>query len=375
VGLTPDEDRIRAIAERLWDEKRTEAAIESLAEEWPDMADIADAASGLLAVSVSQIHPNYLMWFRPEAVRTVSWAGEPQKPRELGDRLHPRQSFQLWKEQVRLRALPWSWEEVDSARSFRAAIQEFVLRRAEERAELTTRLAATNEELESFSYSISHDLRAPFRHVVGFAELLRAKVGDQLDAQGKHYLQSISDAALSAGHLVDDLLNFSQLGRSSLRLTRLDMGRLVSEVRRTLEPHVGRRRIQWTIQPLPPAWGDASMVRQVLQNLIENAIKYTAGREIATIQISGEELAGATAYTVADNGVGFDQAYAHKLFAVFQRLHRTEDFEGTGIGLALVRRIVERHGGSVSALGALNSGASFTFTLPKRRDGADDSET
>jgi light-regulated signal transduction histidine kinase (bacteriophytochrome) len=316
---------------------------------------------------VSQIHPYYMMWFRPEAVREVHWAGEPHKPVERGDRLHPRKSFQLWKEQVRLRSTPWTEEQVDSAVSFRGAIQNFVLRRAEERAELTSRLTEINKELESFSYSISHDLRAPFRHVVGYAELLSDRAGGRLDDTAQHYLKSISEAALSAGRLVDDLLNFSQLGRSSLRCSRVDMAKLALEIRRSLEPDLVGRNIEWTVGALPPAWADAAMIRQVLQNLVQNAIKYTATRDVARISIAGAEVGDTTVYTVSDNGVGFDQAYVHKLFQVFQRLHRSEDFEGTGIGLALVRRIVERHGGAVGASGFVGSGAEFTFTLPKRR--------
>jgi chemotaxis family two-component system sensor kinase Cph1 len=133
-----------------------------------------------------------------------------------------------------------------------------------------------------------------------------------------------------------------------------------------MEPTLIGRKVQWIIGDLPPAWGDAAMLRQVLQNLIQNAVKYTGPRSPAVIEIGGEELPAATSYTITDNGVGFDMAYAHKLFAVFERLHRAEEFEGTGIGLALVRRIVERHGGTVTAHGALNAGASFTITLPKR---------
>jgi len=366
VGLVPDAAQIRDIARRLAAEDRPEAAIESLAEAWPEAAAHADVASGLLAVSISQIHPNYLMWFRPEAVRTVNWAGEPAKARELGDRLHPRKSFQLWKEQVRLRAAPWSQEEVESARRFRAAIQNFVLRQAEERAELTNRLAQINAELESFSYSISHDLRAPFRHVVGYAELLADRARGELDDTGRHYLASIRDAGLMAGRLVDDLLAFSQLGRNSLRPQSIDMNRLTADVRRDLRGPGETRRIDWRVGELPPAWGDAAMIRQVLHNLLSNAVKYSAPRADARIEVSGEEQDQATVYVVTDNGVGFDMAYVHKLFSVFQRLHRADEFEGTGIGLALVRRIVERHGGFVSAKGTPGQGASFTFSLPKR---------
>jgi len=330
VGLVPDAAQIRDIARRLAAEDRPEAAIESLAEAWPEAAAHADVASGLLAVSISQIHPNYLMWFRPEAVRTVNWAGEPAKARELGDRLHPRKSFQLWKEQVRLRATPWSQEEVESARRFRAAIQNFVLRQAEERAELTNRLAQINAELESFSYSISHDLRAPFRHVVGYAELLADRARGELDDTGRHYLASIRDAGLMAGRLVDDLLAFSQLGRNSLRPQTIDMNRLTADVRRDLRGPGETRRIDWRVGDLPPAWGDAAMIRQVLHNLLSNAVKYSAPRPDARIEVSGEEQDQATVYAVTDNGVGFDMAYVHKLFSVFQRLHRPMSSKGPG---------------------------------------------
>lgn len=366
VGLVPPQDVIRALSRRLSDEARREAAIESLAETWGDLPVDPDVASGLLAVSVSQIHPDFLMWFRPQVVRTVNWAGEPAKAVEIGERLHPRQSFALWKEQVNLRALPWTPEEIESAGRFRAAIQNFVLRRAEERAELTNRLAETNRELESFSYSISHDLRAPFRHVAGFAELLADRSAADLDETSRHYLTTIRDSALTAGRLVDDLLAFSQLGRNSLAPGRVDMNRLVQDVRRGLGPDLQDRRIEWRIADLPDAWADPSMIRQILSNLIDNAVKYTRGREPAVITISGETGADAVAYTVADNGAGFDMAYAHKLFAVFQRLHLAEEFEGTGIGLALVRRIVERHGGRVKADGTPGVGASFSFTIPHK---------
>ena len=253
------------------------------------------------------------------------------------------------------------------ARAFRSAIQDFVLKRAEERAELTSQLEAINRELESFSYSISHDLRAPFRHIVGYAELLSEREQKNLDKTSRHYLQSITDAAMSAGRLVDDLLHFSQLGRASLSMGRVDLAKLVSEVQRTLDPDLHGRVIDWKIEPLPQAWGDSAMLRQVFQNLIGNAIKYTQPRERAEISISGEDLGEVIRCTVSDNGVGFDMTYVAKLFGVFQRLHRTEDFEGTGIGLALVKRIVDRHGGTIEDRGAVGQGASFTFTLPKRQ--------
>lgn len=364
VGLTPPKEAIARIADHLAGQES--AAIESMAELWPEAEGFAETSSGVLAISISQIRPDFIMWFRPEVVRTIDWGGDPTKPMASADRLHPRKSFEAWKQQVRLRSLPWSAAEVEAARGFRNAIRDFVLKHAEERAELTSQLEAINRELESFSYSISHDLRAPFRHIVGYAELLSEREQANLDRTSRHYLQSITDAAMSAGRLVDDLLNFSQLGRANLHMGKVDLAKLVTEVRRSLEPDHAGRTIDWKIEGLPQAWGDGAMLRQVFQNLIGNAIKYTSTRERAEIALRGEELEEAIRCTIEDNGVGFDMNYVGKLFGVFQRLHRTEDFEGTGIGLALVKRIIDRHGGTIEAQGAVDHGARFTFTLPKR---------
>ena len=243
-----------------------------------------------------------------------------------------------------------------------------MLRRAEERAELTEQLQRSNKELESFSYSVSHDLRAPFRHIVGYAELLQEREGD-LGGVSKHYLANIIDAALSAGRLVDDLLNFSHVGRTNLAKHRVDMNKLTEEVRHGPRAGPEGRQIEWRIGPLPPAYGDAALLRQALLNLVGNAVKYTRGRQPAVIEVSGRtetegETVGFTTYEVRDNGIGFDMTYAGKLFGVFQRLHRPEEFEGTGIGLALTRRIIDRHGGDIQAEGQPGKGALLRFTLP-----------
>jgi light-regulated signal transduction histidine kinase (bacteriophytochrome) len=181
-----------------------------------------------------------------------------------------------------------------------------------------------------------------------------------------HYLDSINEAAATAGQLVDDLLSFSHLGRTSLEHSTVDMGKLVQEVLRTLEPDLRERQIVWELQPLPPAWGDGAMLRQALVNLIDNAVKYTRERTPAVISIAGSAHDEQCVYEIRDNGVGFDMAYVHKLFGVFQRLHRMEEFEGTGIGLALTQRIVERHGGWIKAEGVVGNGARFTFSLPRK---------
>ncbi|WP_460448884.1 ATP-binding protein [Alsobacter sp. SYSU BS001988] len=366
VGETPSPDEILALAHQIGPHLEDGVfATDSLAGVVPDAASLKDRASGVLAISISQIHASYVLWFRPEVIRTVQWAGEPRKIAEPNsERLHPRTSFQAWKETVRLTAMPWSAAEVDAARNLRGAVVDIVLRRAEQMAELSEELEKSNKELEAFSYSVSHDLRAPFRHIVGYAELLRERDGDKFDEKASHYLSNIIQSAFSAGRLVDDLLSFSQAGRVTLNPVRIDMGKLVEEVRRLLSPEMEGRAIEWRIGLLPPTFGDPSLLRQVWQNLISNALKYTARKDVAVIEIAGERRDAETVYSVRDNGVGFDMAYVGKLFGVFQRLHRAEDFEGTGIGLANVRRMVERHGGRAWAEAVVDQGACFSFSLP-----------
>lgn len=371
VGDTPTEEQVRALVDWLAAQGEPEQfETDSLPALYPAAADFEGKAAGLLAIAVSKLHASYVLWFRPEVVRTVRWGGDPRKPldrdgRGPGQGLSPRASFETWKETVRHRALPWTAAERDTAAALRHAVIGIVLRKAEELAALSRELARSNKELESFSYSVSHDLRAPFRHIVGYAELLQELESDQLSDTGKRYLDVIVDAANSAGTLVDNLLHFSQMGRSELTPVAMDMSALVAEVRETLASETAGRAIEWDIAPLPTVRGDPVMMRLVLQNLLSNAIKYSRGREPARIAVGCEDRPTETLFFVRDNGVGFNQAYEKKLFGVFQRLHRNEEFEGIGIGLANVRRAVDRHGGRTWAEGRLGEGATFFFTLPK----------
>jgi light-regulated signal transduction histidine kinase (bacteriophytochrome) len=225
-------------------------------------------------------------------------------------------------------------------------------------------LAALNEELEAFSYSVSHDLRAPLRHIHGYVEMLRDASEGQLSPTATRYLRTITEASVEMGELIDDLLAFSRLGRSEIRRTPFELGELVREVIAGLEMAIGTRAITWQIAPLPRVLGEPALLKQVFTNLIDNALKYSRTRDPATVEIgcAGAE-AGRVIVFVRDNGVGFDMQYTDKLFGVFQRLHRAEEFEGTGIGLATVRRIVTRDGGRVWAEGAVEAGATFYLTL------------
>jgi PAS domain S-box-containing protein len=231
-------------------------------------------------------------------------------------------------------------------------------------AERTAQLEAANKELESFSYTVSHDLRAPLRHVQGYVEMLNRAMGDELSDKVRRYLQTITNASVEMGQLIDDLLAFSKLSRLGLHEDTVHLDAVIEETVCGLELMTKNRNIAWSISKLPQVTGDAAMLKQVFANLIGNAVKYTQSRDPARIEIgcAGEED-GRTVLFVRDNGAGFDMQYSHKLFGVFQRLHRSDEFEGTGIGLATVRRIIARHGGRTWAEGKVGEGATFYFTL------------
>jgi PAS domain S-box-containing protein len=233
-------------------------------------------------------------------------------------------------------------------------------------AKRTTQLEAANNELEAFSYSISHDLRAPLRHINGFIELLGNQDTSSLNEKSQHYLQVIAESARKMGVLIDDLLSFSRMGRAEMMQTAVDMAKLVTEAQNELQSDLAGKNIDWETGPLPEVYGDPAMLRQVLINLLSNAVKYSRGRDPITIAVScsRSETSGETICRVSDNGVGFDMRYVDKLFGLFQRLHSAEEFEGTGVGLANVRRIIQRHGGRTWAEGIVNGGATFYFSLP-----------
>jgi signal transduction histidine kinase len=232
----------------------------------------------------------------------------------------------------------------------------------------TAQLEAANKELEAFSYSVSHDLRAPLRHIDGFAGLLMKSDGAAVSAKGQGYLRHIMASAKEMGLLVDDLLVFARMGRAEMRMGPVDLAQLAEETVAGLLIETQPRRVQWIRGPLPTVHGDRPMLRQVLVNLFANAVKYSRPRDPAVIEFGCRDgEAGELVVFVRDNGVGFDMKYAGKLFGVFQRLHRAEEFEGTGIGLANVQRIVSRHGGRVWAESQLDVGSTFYFTLPQSK--------
>ncbi|HYR95560.1 MAG TPA: ATP-binding protein [Candidatus Binatus sp.] len=252
----------------------------------------------------------------------------------------------------------------EELRTHAAQMEAEVYRRAQEVQQANQKLRDANKDLEAFSYSVSHDLRAPLRAIDGFARILVEDHASQLGSEGARLLEVVRDNARSMGRLIDDLLTFSRVGRKELGKSHVDMMALVRSIVDELQRLGPDRRVAVSIGPLVPVFADATLFRQVLTNLISNAWKFTRHRSAATIEIGCTTESGETIYFVRDNGAGFDMQYAGKLFGVFQRLHRADQFEGTGVGLAIVQRIVHRHGGRVWAEGAVDRGATFSLSLP-----------
>lgn len=367
-GDTPDHEQIKALTQ--WLSQRGSHEVfqsDNVGRDIAQLPELAASVSGVLAMAISELHSNYIIWFRPEQTRVVKWAGKPDKSVGEAGALNPRNSFEMWQQTVSGFSRPWDELDCEGVIELRAAVLGIVLRKAEEMASLAEELKKSNKELEAFSYSVSHDLRAPLRHIAGYAELLSDIEGSKLSDRGVRFLENIGESARFAGTLVDNLLSFSQMGRSAMRYSEVDLNAMVEAIRREMLPDYEGRDLQWRIsEPLPVVIADAAFLHLAMRNLLSNAIKYSRTQSAAVIEIGSYEEDGKVVVYIRDNGVGFDMEYAGKLFGVFQRLHRMEEFEGTGIGLASVRRIIERHDGSVWAQSQLGQGATFYFALPKR---------
>jgi PAS domain S-box-containing protein len=309
------------------------------------------------------VFPAPLADIEAELLRTGRWEGELKHTKPDGSRVVMLSRWSLRRDDG---ARPAAILETNNDITFRKHREDEIERLNQELEQRSAELAGANKELEAFAYSVSHDLRAPLRHMAGYAELLQKSAASILDEKGKRYMMMIQESAKRMGVLIDDLLAFSRIGRTETRETMVSLEQLVTEARS--EVRQAGRNITWRIGPLSDLYGDRSMLKLALVNLISNAVKFTHTCQEPVIEIGcTEERKDGVVVFIKDNGVGFDMKYVDKLFGVFQRLHRTEEFEGTGIGLATVQRIVHRHGGHVWAEGLVGSGATFYLSLPKRK--------
>ena len=311
-------------------------------------------------------YPRPVEEIRAELLRTGRWDGELTKTRADGRQVVVTSRWSLQRDAD---GRPLAILDTNNDITERKRREDDIRRLNSQLERRSAELEASNKELEAFAYSVSHDLRAPLRHVAAYTELLQKTASSALDERSQRYVANLLEAAKKMGMLIDDLLAFSRIGRVERRMTLVSLAELAREVVREAQRDTQGREVSWKIaQTLPSVHADRSMLRLALFNLVSNAVKFTRTRARAEIEIGGNAGAEGVVVFVRDNGVGFDMQYAHKLFGVFQRLHLAEEFEGTGIGLATVQRTIARHGGRVWAEGVVDGGATFSFSLPKREE-------
>lgn len=377
IGETPTKEQICALLDWLKPQLNQGIfATRSLPQQYPAAQAYQAAVSGVLALEISRIHHNYILWFRPEVIQTVKWGGNPNKPVEVQAdgslRLSPRKSFELWQEEVRGRSLPWQSYELEAVAELRNLIVGVVLRQAEEVSSMNYELKRSNEELDSFAYIASHDLKEPLRGIHNYAHFLMEDYAQILDEEGVAKLQTLVQLAQRMEDLVNSLLQLSRLGRADLIQQPIDLNDLVQQAIATLTMARPDLAVDFRIpQPLPTVACDHNQVLELFTNLISNAIKYNNKAEpwveigvLAGAAAQGAEHLESHVFYVRDNGIGIPQEHVEKIFQIFRRLHGRNEFGGgTGAGLTIARKIVERHGGRIWLDSVPNQGTTFYFTL------------
>jgi two-component system, chemotaxis family, sensor kinase Cph1 len=348
---------------------------------YPEFAPYKDSASGLLALRISRAQQIYLLWFRPEVVQTVRWGGEPNKPTTVIDgslRLSPRQSFELWKETVRLQSLPWKTCEINAALELRSSIIGIVIQKADELSLLNTELERSNVELESFAYVASHDLKEPLRAIHNYSSFLIEDYSDRLGEDGIHKLDTLMRLTQRMEALINSLLHYSRLGRAALQLRPVDLNQVmegVLEVVKISSPGVVDVEVP---RPLPTVECDRTQIIELFTNLVSNAIKYNdkAKKRVGIGYVLPQETdrqvpqsldPSQTIFFVKDDGIGIREKHVENIFKIFKRLHAANRYGGgTGAGLTIVKKIVERHGGAIALQSTFGEGSTFYFTLGQR---------
>jgi len=370
VGEIPEAADLKGLI--AWLEQQIDEKVfytDELPRIYPAAEKYKDIASGLLAIAIAE--QNYILWFRPEYIQTVNWAGDPNQPivKTISDqrtvRLTPRGSFEEWKEIVRCKSLPWKPCEIEAAGELRNAIINIVLRQADELASLARELERSNAELEKFAYVASHDLQEPLNLVSSYVQLLEMRYIDQLDQDAKEFIDFAVEGVTHMQTLIDDLLAYSRVGTRGKEFVPTAVETALDRALTNLQIRIAESGAVITTDPLPTLNGDSTQLIQLFQNLIGNAIKF--GRDQPPqIHLGAKQQDGEWLFSVRDNGIGIDPQFADRIFIIFQRLQPRDEYPGTGIGLAICKKIVDRHGGRIWVESELGQGATFYFTLPVR---------
>lgn len=370
IGECPPGEKIMELVD--WLEKNVESSVfttNELSRHWPGGKEIIAEASGLLSLQIAHTPPEYILWFRPEVIRTVNWAGNPEKSVHFSEekvRLSPRKSFETWKQQVSNTANPWSRNDINAAIALRNDIKEIIIEKYREIKQLNQDLIDAYKDLESFSYSVSHDLRMPLRTIEGFSQILEEDYKDKLDDYGQQVIQTISSSIGKMNSFINDLLALSKISLNDLIINKLNLEKQFREQWSNF-PKADRKRIQFTIQDsMPPIYAEVTSLRQLLTNLLSNAIKYSRHRESPQIEVGAYSEGNSTVFYVKDNGIGIDRKHNKRIFDVFSRLVSDKDYEGTGVGLAIVRKVVDKHHGDIWLESEVGKGSTFYCRFPNQ---------
>ncbi len=368
VGETPTEEELNFLVQWLYKNIDEEVfATDSLSKIYPEAEAYKNIASGLVAMAISR--RNYVLWFKPEVIQTVNWGGDPHNAYETVNtegtlHLTPRKSFELWKEEVRLTSLPWSSAEISNIQELRRAIVNIVLRQAEELALLARDLELSNSELKRFAYVASHDLQEPLNHVSNYVQLLEMRYGDRLDEDAKDFIGFAVEGVSLMQTLIDDVLAYSKVDTQIGEFTITDVGVALEKALTNLQRRIRQTQAQIQIaDSLPTLRADGTQLMQLFQNLILNALKFRSSTP-PQIEIKVERREDEWLFSVKDNGIGIDPQFHERIFVIFQRLHTRDEYPGTGMGLAICKKIIECHRGKIWVESELGKGSTFYFTIP-----------
>jgi chemotaxis family two-component system sensor kinase Cph1 len=367
VGKTPQEEDLNLLLQWVKANVDTEIfATESFPKLYADSERYKDIASGLMVMPISK--RNYVFWFRPEVIQTVNWGGDPHNSFDAQEidgiiELTPRKSFELWKETVQLTSLPWRKVEVNAALELRKAIVNIVLRQADELAQLAQDLERSNAELKKFAYVASHDLQEPLNQVANYVQLVEMRYNDLVDEDGKEFIGFVVEGVSLMQTLIDDVLAYSRVDVQGIEFQLTEVELSLEKALGNLRGRIRDNEVSITHDPLPVVMADSTQLMQLFQNLIGNAIKFRRD-DAPQIHISAERIEDAWLFSVQDNGIGIDPQFRDRVFIIFQRLHTRDEYPGTGMGLAICKKIVECHRGRIWLESELGQGATFYFTIP-----------
>ncbi|MER3492821.1 MAG: cyanobacterial phytochrome A [Mastigocladus sp. ERB_26_2] len=367
IGETPKEEDLNFLVQWLKNNVEEEVFYtDSLPRLYPDAQNFKNFASGLLAIPISK--QNYVLWFRPEVIQTVNWGGDPNRAFEVNTsdgntRLCPRKSFELWKETVRLTSLRWQAVEVKAALELRKAIVNIVLRQADELAQLAHDLELSNAELKKFAYVASHDLQEPLNQVANYVQLLEMRYEQLLDEDAKEFITFAVEGVSLMQTLIDDVLAYSKVDMQAIEFELTNVETALERALTNLRKRVSETGAVITHDQLPTVMADGTQLMQLFQNLIGNAIKFRSD-QAPEIHIGASRLEDEWLFSVRDNGIGIDPQFRDRIFVIFQRLHTRDEYPGTGMGLAICKKIIECHRGRIWVESKIGEGATFYFTIP-----------